>query len=562
MLQRASTDVRSESPKAVFVSYAHTDENAQKFFLLALSQLERDGYISAWYDRKIRAGEEWDRVINSHLASADVVLFLVSPGFLASSYCRGAEVELAMARAAQNETIIVPIILLECNWKKESFGSFQALPKDGVPITQPDGALNADLLQNVIEGLRLALIGLWTNDPPTPCGATIAHASRIGGPASAPSSVAGHALLKPTSSFTPVLLRAVKVDHHCLERLHFVTDVGTGGLSPDQVAAEGRRVTNYFWECAALRDNADFWVNFSPYESNRMLPTVLAGTHLGRDLLASDCQLKRFAASLLHPDTDTGRKYWDQLYQRARQRWQTSEFPFHSFHKVWISADRAEVFVKERDAIFNNLNTGRDFDLWGKEANTTFAVVGDCRMKAECGIDSEALAHNGEALSDEYPAHVSISAVSAMATELFEELIVPVIEHELNEGSHFAIARQIFHSILLANWLRHYLNTMPDVANAFRYILGSNEPTRCNVQIYSMTDTAFQSGTKVEYKPSLGGDFSIPENAEFYQQYIRLFQEGLYHVARREEGDRTDAQVVRVYFSGGIHLTQRLAERL
>jgi hypothetical protein len=49
---------------------------------------------------------------------------------------------------------------VECDWKAEPFARLQALPKDCTPITQPDGALNADLVHKVIEGLRLALIGI------------------------------------------------------------------------------------------------------------------------------------------------------------------------------------------------------------------------------------------------------------------------------------------------------------------------------------------------------------------------------------------------------------------
>jgi hypothetical protein len=107
----------------------------------------------SWHDRKILPGQEWDKVINENLASADVVLFLISPGFLRSDYCRDVEVSLALNRAEKNEAVVIPIILVECGSQAEAFSRFQALPRDGVPLTSPSGAIDAELLANVVLGL-------------------------------------------------------------------------------------------------------------------------------------------------------------------------------------------------------------------------------------------------------------------------------------------------------------------------------------------------------------------------------------------------------------------------
>ena len=161
------------------------------------------------------------------------------------------------------------------------------------------------------------------------------------------------------------------------------------------------------------------------------------GTRLGRDLLDTDCQLKRFAACLLHPDTDTGRLYWNELYSRARGIWGTSRLPFQSFHRVWITADRAEVFVKERNAIFADLRTGTSFDSWGKEKDTTFAVVVDQHLKAECQFDVDAWNHNLNAQQTALPVRAPAELVNKMASQVFTDLMIPIIERELNEGTSF-----------------------------------------------------------------------------------------------------------------------------
>src|ERR1700733_6878313 len=85
-------------PKKVFISYCHADENLKEMLLFALQQLEHEKLIQSWHDRMILPGQDWDRVINEHLDSADLVIFLVSQSFVESTYCRDVEVKRALER--------------------------------------------------------------------------------------------------------------------------------------------------------------------------------------------------------------------------------------------------------------------------------------------------------------------------------------------------------------------------------------------------------------------------------------------------------------------------------
>jgi hypothetical protein len=49
-----------------------------------LAILRRHGLIATWHDRRIGAGTEWAQQIAGELESADLILLLVSPDFLAS----------------------------------------------------------------------------------------------------------------------------------------------------------------------------------------------------------------------------------------------------------------------------------------------------------------------------------------------------------------------------------------------------------------------------------------------------------------------------------------------
>ena len=119
----------------VFYSYAHEDEGLRQDLDRHLSGLQHAGLVNIWHDRKIGAGDEWRDEIDAHIRSAHIILFLVSPYFLASDYCYDVEVNIALARHAAHEAVVIPIILLPCDWSHAPFARLQALPRDGRPVT-------------------------------------------------------------------------------------------------------------------------------------------------------------------------------------------------------------------------------------------------------------------------------------------------------------------------------------------------------------------------------------------------------------------------------------------
>src|SRR4029453_11626127 len=91
--------------------------------------------IAAWHDPNITAGTEWAGAIDAHLQSAQIILMLVSPDFMASDYCYDVEMQRAMARHEAKEARVIPVILRPVDWQGAPFGKLQALPTDGKPIT-------------------------------------------------------------------------------------------------------------------------------------------------------------------------------------------------------------------------------------------------------------------------------------------------------------------------------------------------------------------------------------------------------------------------------------------
>jgi hypothetical protein len=88
----------------LFFSYSHVDEGLRDQLEIHLSALKRQGLISSWHDRRITACSEFAAQIDEHLDSADVILLLVSPNFIASDYCYDLEMTRAMEKHKKGES--------------------------------------------------------------------------------------------------------------------------------------------------------------------------------------------------------------------------------------------------------------------------------------------------------------------------------------------------------------------------------------------------------------------------------------------------------------------------
>jgi TIR domain len=139
----------------LFFSYAHEDEALRDELAKHLVMLQRQGLLEMWHDRRITAGQPLDHTIRHELDQAGLVLFLVSPDFLASDYCYDVEVDQAMTGQARGEATVIPVILRPCDWKSAPFGHLLAAPKDGKPVTTWPSRDQAFL--DVVRAIRAAL---------------------------------------------------------------------------------------------------------------------------------------------------------------------------------------------------------------------------------------------------------------------------------------------------------------------------------------------------------------------------------------------------------------------
>ena len=137
---------------SLFLSYSHKDEAVRDELEVHLAMLKRQGIIDAWHDRRIAAGDEWDHVIKENLENADIILLLVSPYFLASSYCYDIEVKRALERHEDGSARVIPVIVDPCDWKTTPFAKLATLPKDAKPISKYPNQHDAFL--EIVQAIR------------------------------------------------------------------------------------------------------------------------------------------------------------------------------------------------------------------------------------------------------------------------------------------------------------------------------------------------------------------------------------------------------------------------
>jgi len=305
-------------------------------------------------------------------------------------------------------------------------------------------------------------------------------------------------MIHVTNHFEPPQMVGLKIDLKDPFSFNFIMDQGETPMPSDVQKEEFNKIIKYFLVSLAM-PNKDMWVNLSPYESNRIIPEIFGQTEMGRDLLAQDYVLKQFTASLMYPENGLGKEFWTRVYSQAQARFGTTNINVNTFNKVWIVADKADIYQKDDTAFLvkSHLKVMLEQDFMAIEKN-----------KEQFG--------NARALQDQ-----SKDARTKMASDIVRQIIIPAIEKEVNDGKSFAAVRQAYSAEIMATWFKKTLRES---------LLG---------QVFA--DKSKIAGQKV----------SDPQAREkIYQQYLRAYKKGVFNYIR--EDATPDGQTIpRKYFSGG-----------
>ncbi len=278
-------------------------------------------------------------------------------------------------------------------------------------------------------------------------------------------------------------------------KFSFIFDQGVEALEPDQLNASFGKAVRYFLAGLAIPEE-DLWVNLSPYEKDRIVPDALGHTDAGQDMLKQDYILKQLSASLTYPDSESGKKFWDKVYKKIKEQLGVQEIPEGIFSKVWI--------VPEHSVVYETNNR---------------AVIAETHLKVMLEADYLAWKNN-TSLSD-------LPAEDGVSQEVMREVVVPLLEEEVNQGTYFMPLRQIYHALILASWFKDQLKM-----NAVAQVYG-NKKKIVGIEAVSEGD-AVQA---------------------IYNQYLEAFRKGAYNYIKEDVVGDAGEIVARQYFSGGTRFS-------
>jgi hypothetical protein len=147
-------------PINVFISYSEYDEKFKNQLDTHLSQLRREGTIRLFHNQQVQAGQEWGKAIASYINSAQIILLLMSPSYLASDHLYENEMMRAIKRQQSGEAVrVIPIVVRHIDLGNTPFQKLQGLPRNGRPIEtwrKPDDAWSsiAQEIRDVCSNLR------------------------------------------------------------------------------------------------------------------------------------------------------------------------------------------------------------------------------------------------------------------------------------------------------------------------------------------------------------------------------------------------------------------------
>ena len=303
-----------------------------------------------------------------------------------------------------------------------------------------------------------------------------------------------------TAKFNPMIVKGVKLYPDNPFRFDFIVDAGDANLSQDQMKDQGQKLISYFLASLTTPEK-EMWVNLSPYEKQRIIPTSFGQTEMGMQLLAQDYMLKQIMATALYPEKELGKEFWKKVYAQAQEKFGTTDVPINTFNKVWI--------VPAKAVVYENAQT-----------NSVFVVESSLKVM----LEQDYLAANKNKAREQFGLMdlPKVTEASAISSAIIKEIVVPALEKEVNEGKNFAALRQVYNSLILAAWYKNNLKN--------------------NVLAKAYVDRGKNLGVDVQ-------DKEITQ--KIYHQYLRAYRKGVFNYIKEDIDSATQTVIPHKYFSGG-----------
>jgi hypothetical protein len=315
--------------------------------------------------------------------------------------------------------------------------------------------------------------------------------------------------------FRPVQLRSIEFNP-ADNNFQLLLDKGDlKNITPGQTEETSQKLFQYFRIGLAL-PNSMFWVNLRPDSPDNVIDPFLEKTDLGRVLLEADLQLKKDLARFTDPGTAEGRQYWDKLYAKAQQIFGLEDIEIPTITRPWIVPGEIIIRAGEKGA---------------------FIYKATLKVMLEQDYLKDSQSFN---FSD--PRQKELNSYSS---QLIRDLIIPKLTREVNSSKRYAELRQVYYSLVLAQWYKQKTVIARNIVPSLRGADGNEAISSFAAQIDSKDLTGLTSKTAWSKDP-------------YYQAYRKSFQQGEYN--RQEQVNTSTGLTIRQYFSGGMILNSGAAD--
>lgn len=309
--------------------------------------------------------------------------------------------------------------------------------------------------------------------------------------------------------FRPIHLRSLLLERNTSKVTLLVDPGDNSKVEVAQVKAASAKLVEYF-QVGLRLPNSMFWVNLRPDLRTDSIDPYIERTDLGRVLLEADVRLKKDMGFFSSPNTQEGREYWNRLYAKAEELFGRQSADIPTFARPWIVP--GEVVIKQS---------------W----NGVYVYKATLKVVLEQDYLKDASAQKAP--------DPRVNALNEYSASLMRTLILPKLIRSINSSRRYAELRQVYYSLILAQWVKHTVAKNNDMRNGLSKEILANLETK---------DLSGLTSTKKWSKD------------EYFNEYCRSFKNGEYDCQEAYRGKY--GRMIRRYFSGGVAPTIGVATKV
>lgn len=297
--------------------------------------------------------------------------------------------------------------------------------------------------------------------------------------------------------YRPIHLRYLSYDNLSSSFRIFLDTGDAKGLEKSELTSQTKELFKYFLIGLTL-PNDYFWVNLRPDSESQIIDRSLESTDIGKILLEADLQLKKDIANLTSPQAPQGKAYWDKLYKKAGELFGNENVSIPTLTRPWIVPN--EVIIRYTD-------------------NSAYIYKATLKVM----LEEDYLSTNNAKKSGYKQFEFNDSRLKELnqySSELIRKDIIPGLTKEVNNSKRYAALRQVYYSLILAQWFKEH-----PIANGH---YASRINSRNLFGLYSK-----ETWSKSTY----------------FQAYKKSFNDGEYNI--KAPVYTSSGQSIRSYFSGG-----------